>query len=609
LQQEILKIRNLIFARLLVTSVLLASYLFFGQKAPTFHYNVRLSYLAAFSFFLSVVYLLVLKRLTSRFHLFVYVQVVIDVFVILFLVVITGGMDSWFSFLLLINVIGAGIMLGRQPVVVVASISSIAYGAVIELQYYGVLGVAYNELLQAEDFLHNIFANMTAIFLVAYLVRHLVINVEKTSHSLKKTQSDYSKLHAFHSEIIENIPTGLLYTDPAGVVRLFNRSAEAITGISRYEVEGMAIRDLFAFAPAEMNAGRFKGIKTVSGADRIIELSISEHLEDAGPAVTSKGGHIPASSNRTPNDAGGGAATASNSGAATASSSGAATASSSGAATASSSGTPGLLGYVVIFEDLTKITAMERDMKEREKLAAIGELSANIAHEIRNPLAALRTSVEMLRERGRRSAATASNSSAATASSSPSHSDGAREERIMEIALHEMDRLNKIITDFLVYCNPRPPEFKRVVLNTLIAETLDMLAHSLPDGGGVVITRSLDQSVVLRADPDKLRQVFWNLGLNAMQAMSGGGSLDVSLKRAGDFAKITFRDTGCGIDGDNVARIFYPFFTTKKDGTGLGLAMVYRIVNEHGGEIGVQSVAGAGTTFEITIPGVLHDKF
>jgi two-component system sensor histidine kinase PilS (NtrC family) len=605
LQQEILKIRALIFARLLVTFVLLASYLLFGRKAPTFYYNVRLSYLAAFSFFLCVVYLLVLKRLTRRLHVFSYIQVIIDVFVILFLVVITGGIDSWFSFLLLINVIAAGIMLGRQPVVVVASISSIAYGTVIELQYYGVLGVAYNELLQTEDFLHNIFANMTAIFLVAYLVRHLVINVENTSHSLKKTQSDYSKLHAFHSEIIENIPTGLLYTDPEGVVRLFNRSAEAITGISRYEAQGMALRELFAFAPALMSAGRFKGIKTVGGTDRIIEIGVSQHRDEqsgGGSTAASKGGANAASKGGSP----------------------------------AGSRPPELLGYVVIFEDLTKITAMERDMKEREKLAVIGELSANIAHEIRNPLAALRTAIEMLRERGRRGAdaggripadagggipadaggrsaaassrgATAAAKSDATASSnSLTPDDGARRDRIMEIALHEMDRLNKIITDFLLYCNPRPPEFKRVDLNALIAETLDMLAHSLPDGGGVVISRRLDQSVVLRADPDKLRQIFWNLGLNALQALDGGGSLDVSLKRAGDFAKISFRDTGCGIDSDNIARIFYPFFTTKKDGTGLGLAMVYRIVNEHGGEIGVQSVAGAGTTFEITLPGVVY---
>jgi two-component system sensor histidine kinase PilS (NtrC family) len=576
LQQEILKIRALIFARLLVTYILLASYLFLGRKAPTFHYNVHLSYLAAFSFFLSVLYLLVLKRLTGSFRLFSYAQVVIDVFVVMFLVVITGGIESWFSFLLLINVIGAGIMLGRRPVVVVASISSIAYGTVIELQYYGILGVPYGDLLQTDDFFHNIFANMTAIFLVAYLVRHLVINVEKTSRSLKKTQSDYSKLHAFHSEIIENIPTGLLYTDPDGIVRLFNRSAENITGTSRREAEGMTLREIFSFAPAVMSAGRFKGVKTVDGADRIIELGVSEHRDEQ--SATDAGGRSPIDAGaRSPIDAG------------------ARSPIDAGARSPIDAGgrTP-LLGYVVIFEDLTKITAMERDMKEREKLAVIGELSANIAHEIRNPLAALRSSVEMLRERGRLSG--------------PDRPPIAREDRIMEIALHEMDRLNKIITDFLLYCNPRPPEFKRVRLNSLIAETLDMLAHSLPEGGGVVITRSLDQSVVMRADPDKLRQTFWNLGLNALQAMGGEGSLDVTLKRAGDFAKISFRDTGCGIDRDNLSKIFYPFFTTKKAGTGLGLAMVYRIVNEHGGDIRVHSAAGAGTAFEITLPGVVYDE-
>ncbi|MBF0321027.1 MAG: PAS domain-containing sensor histidine kinase, partial [Nitrospirae bacterium] len=259
------------------------------------------------------------------------------------------------------------------------------------------------------------------------------------------------------------------------------------------------------------------------------------------------------------------------------------------------------LGFVITFEDLTKITELERDMKEKEKLAAIGELSANIAHEIRNPLAALRTSIEMLRE-----------------GSVPADKTA----RVMEIALHEMDRLNKIITDFLVYSNPRPPEFKEISITAILRETLEMLRASLPgqDIKGLATpgayeiqlsAEGIDADVFINGDADKLKQVFWNLCLNAVQSFGcpaadrdteEGKIIRISAKKLKEHVRIKFRDNGCGIKPEILKKIFYPFFTTKRGGSGLGLSIVYRIIQEHMGRINVSSTPGEGAHFDIILP-------
>ncbi|MCI4625023.1 MAG: ATP-binding protein [Candidatus Magnetoovum sp. WYHC-5] len=239
------------------------------------------------------------------------------------------------------------------------------------------------------------------------------------------------------------------------------------------------------------------------------------------------------------------------------------------------------IGYVFTFTDITRVTEMERYMKEKEKLAAIGELSANIAHEIRNPLAALRTSIEMLKEK--------------------TEAEG-RERKIMEIALREMDRLNRIITDFLIYSNPNPPEFKTILLSQVLKEILSMLNQHVRSNGNIKIKYNLAEQVYIRADENKLKQVFWNLALNAVQAVDFNGEVEISLIQKGGFAKIFFKDNGKGIEPANMVKIFYPFFTTKKDGAGLGLAMVYRIVNEHRGVVNVTSKPGEGASFLVVLP-------
>ncbi|MCG6551517.1 MAG: ATP-binding protein [Candidatus Magnetominusculus sp. LBB02] len=543
---EITKLRSLILLRVFITYLLLASFFLFDQRFVIFTYPVLLSYLAAFIFFLTIIYLIIYKFLQKSYdktpedtmrplYLFTYFQITFDIILIITLIMITGGIDSWFSFLLLVNVISAGITLGRRTILIIAGVSGVLYGVVLELQFYQILRVPYLRSLGPKDFFYNIFANITALLLVAYLSRYLLIDLEQTSRSLVKKERDFSDLFAFHREVIENIPSGLLYTDTEGKVMLFNRPAEQITGISRETAVGMTISDIFDFIGLPPSQGIYKG--TMAANNKIIELRFSLHTDNSGQ----------------------------------------------------------MMGFVITFEDLTKITELEREMKEKENLAAIGELSANIAHEIRNPLAALRASIEMLRE-----------------GSVPADKTA----RVMEIALYEMDRLNKIITDFLVYSNPRPPQFTEVCVTAMLRETIEMLRNSLADPSAQsdsrlqIITEGLDEDVIITGDGDKLKQVFWNMCLNAMQSFrcpakednAGQSRVVVAAKSAKGYVTITFQDNGVGIRPDTLKKIFYPFFTTKKGGSGLGLAIVYRIIQEHMGKINVRSAEGVGTTFNIILP-------
>ena len=173
---------------------------------------------------------------------------------------------------------------------------------------------------------------------------------------------------------------------------------------------------------------------------------------------------------------------------------------------------------------------------------------------------------------------------------------------LLDMALRETERLNAIVTDFLRYARPRPLNFKYCDVNALADETVQMLEQTPEYAGSIRFVRDLEQGISTVMDPDQMRQVFWNLGQNACQAMPKGGILTLSTRRVpqivgeGESVEIVFSDTGDGVAEDILDKIFYPFFTTKPGGTGLGLAVVHRIMDEHRGTVSVDSVAGRGTS-------------
>ncbi|MBA4371935.1 MAG: hypothetical protein C0402_03635 [Thermodesulfovibrio sp.] len=515
------RIRALIFFRALFVTLLLGSAFLF--RIEYFYAYPRTISLFIISLYLLTILYALLAGRVRNIRLFGYVQLVLDICAEIILVSITGGIESLFSFVLILTILSSSIVINSRAGYIIASLSSILYGVLMDLQFYRLLPQAFDPSVSEKVFLYNIFVHTLAFYVTAYLGGYLSHRLAKTELLLEEQDTQLKDLERFNIKVIESLPSGLFTTDVSGRVLIFNRAAEKITGVDRQEAIGRHISDLLPFLPVPLREGRRDEVIQVgTGGKKIIGITISV-LEDVSGKDT---------------------------------------------------------GHIGVFQDLTHLKKLEIEIQQKEKWAAIGELSSNIAHEIRNPLASMKGSLEMLRDR----------------KIPEKHRD-----RLMEIALHEMERLNNIITDFLTYSRPKPLELQRVDLHLMLDETLALLKNMGRDKGDIVITRKFDGPLYALVDAQKVRQVFWNLGMNAIEAMRTGGTLAVGTQVSPEQIAISFEDTGVGIDPADLDRIFYPFFTTKDAGTGLGLSIAYRIMEEHQGTITVSSNPGIKTIFTIIL--------
>jgi two-component system, NtrC family, sensor histidine kinase PilS len=231
------------------------------------------------------------------------------------------------------------------------------------------------------------------------------------------------------------------------------------------------------------------------------------------------------------------------------------------------------------------VRSLEEAARRQDRLAAVGRVAAGIAHEIRNPLASMRGSIQVLRS---------------------DLSGDSSQAQLMEIILRESDRLNQIIADFLTYARPRNTQLALIDLREPLNETFTLLRHSPEIREGHILEEDLpDEPVMVSADAAQLKQVFWNLSRNALQAMPEGGRLSAGLQRTNSGRlRITFKDTGRGMTPEQVEHLFEPFSSYTTGGTGLGLSIVYQIVRDHSGTINVRSLEGQGTTITVELPGV-----
>ncbi|MDH5510060.1 MAG: ATP-binding protein, partial [Nitrospinota bacterium] len=247
-------------------------------------------------------------------------------------------------------------------------------------------------------------------------------------------------------------------------------------------------------------------------------------------------------------------------------------------------------GAIAVFEDVTELKIMERSMAESERMAAVGKVAAVIAHEIRNPLASLSGSIQML-------------------SSDLSSILDENNTKLMNITIREADRLNNIITEFLDYSSPRKPCFREAGLDEILNELVILLKSGsrLPDS--VEIKINTEQGLRAIMDPERVTQVLWNIVLNAVDAMPDGGRLTIEVNlwtdRAsaeGKWIRISLDDNGEGMTKETLDNIFEPFFTTKTRGTGLGLPSARKIMESHGGRIEAKSTPGEGSCFILWLP-------
>jgi len=510
------RLKALVAFRVLFVTALLGTFLIFRIGLAVLPYPDSTQYIIVLLYGLTIAYGLLINRLPVQ--AMAYAQHTLDCLTATLLIAISGGVESWFSWVILLVVISAAIVTGRRAAYIAATMGAILYGALLDMQFYATLPIPYHPGLLEKDFLYKMFSHMMGLYITAYLMGELVSRLERRDRDLRE-------LTHFNREVFESSPAGIFTTDSEGRLLLFNRAAEDITGLQRAEALGMPVLEVFPFIGDLMDTRRREStLRLPGGEERVLGMSLSPLLDHAGLEK----------------------------------------------------------GHIGIFQDLTEMKNMARLVKQKESLAAVGELSARIAHEIRNPLASLKGSIEMLRE--------------GTMSLEQS-------ERLMDIALSEMDRLNTIITDFLSYSRPTPPVVETFDLNEALSEVFEMLKNraSTP----VAFIREFSGKFPVRADQKKLKEVFWNLGINALEAMPEGGTLTVGTQRHGNTAEVFFQDTGQGLKSEDRERIFFPFFTTKKHGTGLGLSTAYRVTEAHGGTILLQSAPGKGARFTITLPEAL----
>jgi len=504
---------------------------------------------------LSIVYAIVFKRIANPrripagagLKLFVYLQVTADIVLITLIVYITGGVESYLHVLYPLVVIGSAIILNKRGGLYAAALSGICYGALMDLDYYRMLPVRF-KVFGAHAFAPawaDVFTTMTtnilAYFIIAYLAGYLAESTAKVEKKLEEKEIDFGKLESLNRLIVENITSGIMTVDELLRITSFNREAAHVTGYNLRDVYYKNVREIF---PDMMHGAPGDSPRESLRAERNFRRKDGEEVCIGYTISRGEGGEA---------------------------------------------------AYIIIFEDMTQIKAMEERLMVSEKLKALGELSVGIAHEIRNPLASISGSIQVLKDELRLSGDNA---------------------HLMEIVVRETERLNKLITDYLLFAKPATGKRDRVDIATVISGTVKVFENS-PEAAGINIKSNLGSGLCVSGSERQLGQVFWNLFVNAAHAMPNGGTLTVTSRvlqkdNAVDvrlsgrppraYVEVMVADTGCGIKPDDIKRIFDPFFSTRDTGTGLGLAIIHRIVESHEGSIDARSSLGSGTVFKILLP-------
>jgi len=530
--------RTLIAVRVVVvTTLLLASLII--QFTVRELLPINYIYLTAgLAYALTLGYIGVGQLLPSR-RINLMVQIGGDLLVETLLVYFTGGLNSPFSFLYLVSIITASMLLYRRGGLLAASGSAILYGVLCDLMYFNVMPLPEVSFLPMTTWTSsrvyfNIATNLAGFYATALLTSYISEKLQKTSEELDANRQNLAELRALNQNVVESIPSGLITLSNYGTATFVNPAACQILQTGAMTLLGRHITDLTFFTIEEWNEARERlGVGAVVRGE--CDFVLAGEKRSIGYAAT------PLSTLE------GKAA-----------------------------------GYTLIFQDLTDMKKLESEVRLKDRMAAVGELSAGIAHEIRNPLAAIAGSVQVLKS---------------------SNSLSPQEQRLMSIVLKESERLNKSIADFLRFVRPQEKMSVQFDVAASLGETLELFANSPELRADHKIEREIQPpSFNLVGDADQIRQVFWNLARNAVQAMPNGGRLSVSTYVSDDAYNIVFTDSGRGMSENDLARLFQPFRTNFPTGTGLGMAISYRIVQEHGGKIAVSSREGTGTTITVSLP-------
>jgi two-component system sensor histidine kinase PilS (NtrC family) len=461
----------------------------------------------------------------------------LDVVLVTAVVAATGGPRSVFAFLYVLSVTAACVLLSRTGGLAMAGLASLLYASLV----FGRTIFPLTHFLEAPQQdttaleVLTIFMNSATFMIVAIVAGGLAERFHVAHRELETQRRDVRDLQAFRDLIFHCVGTGLVAVDGQGTITAFNRAAEAITGTAAARALGRLWASVFGEAVALTEVAQ----AIAEDPRRVPRVETTVARPD--------GSRVPVRLTFSALRAG--------------------------------DGTP--VGLIAVCDDLSVLREMESRLRRADRLATLGRMSANIAHEIRNPLASLTGAIEAL-------ATTGAGTETRT--------------RLADIVLRESARLNGIITDFLAYARPAPLTRAQIDVSELLDEVLVLVEHRAQPGR-LKVVREFAPAISFVVDPQQFRQALWNLCLNALDAMPDGGELRVAAAVDGSTLRVEVGDTGDGIAPGDVGHLFEPFFSTKATGSGLGLPLVHRIAQEHGGDVEVASAPGHGTTFTLTFPG------
>lgn len=482
-------------------------------------------------FFIHLLYIFYFEsaRLKRRILPFLFI---FDIISITSLTLLSGVNQSTFLLLYIINIILCGFIFQRRGAVLLALLTSFLFSG----------SLIFGPLLNEQTIYLSYGVNNLAFFAVAGLSGYLSEQLNFMGSELQARGKDIKALKNFNAIVIENMATGMLTIDSQGEILQLNRAGGGIIDEEPDSLIGQPIDKVLQgilksiqeqnFTKSGKNVGYIDfELKSVFGKKKILSIIVSPLREESTV----------------------------------------------------------LTGYILTFQDLTKVRRLEEFMRQSEKLAAVGQLAAGIAHEIRNPLASISGSIQML-----------------DSMLGSQHGD---QKKLMQITMREIDRLNNMITEFLTFVRPDNADLQKMSLSLLISDVLEMVKVNGQLRQGIVYESEISLEIEILGDRDKLKQALLNIVINACQAMEtvDQPKLVVCLVKAGDNCSLRIHDNGIGMDKRTLKRIFEPFLTTKPKGTGLGLAVTHKILEIHDARVFVDSTVDVGTEFVLEFP-LLHEK-